>query len=729
MTEQNPALRRARHALGILEGQAAGYTALTIPANVVIEIEEKRKEIARLEGIAEEGQEAFSTNNLPRRRPFFGREKEIARALAALDPDDRGWGVMIDGIGGIGKTALAVEVAYLAYERAKFDVVLFTTAKKVRLTATDEQPVVGTARALEAMLGGLARDLGQPNVAQRTGAEQRRAFLAFLRRYSSREQRILLIFDNLETLPRDDLSPLFDLLRHLPQPCKAIVTSRRRAGAGGVWLRLAKLSWPAARELIADRVERSLRLQRTLAWAGKNRWKELYTATGGSPLALHWTLGLMQQRNLSVNRALALLQEGTAADFLLEFIYREARQDMSDDDWRVLGALALFAAPATFEALGAVTGLLRLALESALERLDAYALVDVEGVDGPYTLHPLTRRLAADELATRTEIIAPLRDGFTRYWVDYAQHYGGWEKNAYRTHDRLEAEWPNLEAAAVLLYEQLAESEAAVRSLNRLSDALYSFLWFRGYWEEVVRLNRSTHGAMSEFEEWRDAGVAAYRIAWIHYNRAETEAAARWAEQMTEDMARGGNRRDQAEATRLCGLVARQRGDFEAAKRLYTEALDTFSALGEKASQTIVLKDLGEVALKQEEYARAEECYLKVLAVDEQQGDKEGQAIDFGNLGVLALDQGRVAEAREWFERALPLANQVGRQDLIAQAKWRLARVWEEEGRVEEALPLAREALKIHERLGHRNVRSAWELVARLEQGREQANGECADGE
>ncbi len=725
MTEQNLALERAKHALTILEEQAAGYTALTIPAHVVIEIEEKRKEVARLEGLAEEGAAAFSTNNLPRRKPFFGRETEIARALDALAPDDRGWGVMIDGIGGIGKTALAVEVAYLVYERAKFDVVLFTTAKKTRLTGIGEQPVMGRAEALETMLGALARDLGQPNVAQHSGEEQRRAFLGFLRRYSSPEQRILIIFDNLETLPDADLAPLFDLLRHLPQPCKAIVTSRRRVGEGGVWLRLEKLSWPTAKALIDDRVERSVRLQRTLAWAGKERWQELYAATGGSPLALHWTLGLMQRRNLSVNRALALLREGATTDFLLEFIYREARLDMSDDDWRVLGALALFAAPATFESLISVTGLLRLALESALERLDAYALVDTDGVDGPYSLHPLTRRLAADELIARPEIIAPLQSRFTRYWVDYAQRYGGWEKNAYRTHDRLEAEWPNLEAAAVLLYTRIAENEVSARSLNQLSDALYSFLWFRGYWEEVVRLNRSAHGAMSTLQEWRDAGVAAYRVAWIHYNRAETESAARWAAQMTEDMARGGNRRDQAEATRLRGLVARQRGDLEEAKRLYTEALDTFSTLGEGISQTIVLKDLGEVALKQEEYERAEECYLEVLAIDERQGDKEGQAIDFGNLGVLALDQGRVAEAREWFERALPLATKIGRQDLIAQAKWRLARVWEEEGRVEEALPLARAALKIHERLGHRNVRSAWELVARLEQERERIeNGE-----
>ena len=43
------ALRMARRALAILEEQAAGYTALTIPTHLKIELEEKRREVAELE--------------------------------------------------------------------------------------------------------------------------------------------------------------------------------------------------------------------------------------------------------------------------------------------------------------------------------------------------------------------------------------------------------------------------------------------------------------------------------------------------------------------------------------------------------------------------------------------------------------------------------------------------------------------------------------------------------
>ena len=69
-------------------------------------------------------------DNLSRRHPIFvGRKEEMARCLASLSPEERGWGVTIDGIGGMGKTALALEVAYAARAQAWFNAYLFVSAK------------------------------------------------------------------------------------------------------------------------------------------------------------------------------------------------------------------------------------------------------------------------------------------------------------------------------------------------------------------------------------------------------------------------------------------------------------------------------------------------------------------------------------------------------------------------------------------------------------------------
>jgi tetratricopeptide (TPR) repeat protein len=699
----------ARRTLATLEEQAAGYTVLTIPASLVNEIEAKRQEIARLESLlAGDGGETLA-HNLPRRAPFFGREKEIARAMDALSPEDRGWGLMVDGIGGIGKTALAVEVAYLCYEGARFDAIFFTTAKQTRLAPGGEQPLLDSAPNLDAMLSEIARALGETGVAQLAAADKRRGLLNALRRYSGPQRRVLLILDNLETLPGAELLPLFEFLRRLPQQCKAIVTSRRRAGEGAVWLRLERLEWAAARQLIHDEMGRAAGLARALTQTGESRWQELYDATGGSPLALHWTLGLMRVRNLSLDRALELLRDRSADSPLHQFVYREARREMGENDWRVLGALSFFAAPASFEALTSVTDLTRLALDSALERLDAYALVDVAGPDGPYALHPLTRQLAADELTGQPEAVHTLRTRFARYWVDYAERYGGDDKDAYQTFDRLAAEWPNLEAAANLMMDEgrWTKDEEAARMLNHLAHALCGErgpLFFWGFWDEGVHLSEGAYRAMAALEAWWDAGWHAHRVAWIHIFRAKTDHAAAWAERCAEAWERGGTRRDQAVATRLRGLVAESRGDLadlDDVERLYTDALAVF-------------RDLGELAWERRAYDRAEAYYREALAIDEKRGDKEGQVIRFGNMGELALERGWPNEARQWFERALPLAQEVGRQELVAQAQWGLGRVLEEEDRPAEALPLAEAALQIRERVRDRNLEGTRQLVARL---------------
>jgi len=717
------ALDMACRVLAELGTKAAGYTVLEIPSSLVIEIEEKRREIERLQARLSGSADAALPDTLPRRDLFFGREAEIETALAALRPEDRSWGLVIDGIGGIGKTALAVEVAHICRERASFEVALFATAKQTRLDPGGETPLEATP-TLDALLSACARALGAIGAAQATGAEKRRALLDALRVESGPQRRVLLILDNLETLPEADQKAAVEFMRALPPHCKGIVTSRRRTGDGAVWLRLERLAWAAARDLIAAEAARAPNLRRCLEQAGAARWQELYDAAGGSPLALRWTLGLMRQRDLSLDRALALLGNVRADSDLLQFIYREARATMEANDWRVLSALSLFAAPARFEMLVAIAELSRLALESALERLSAYSLVDVLGPDGPYSLHPLTRRLAADERRADPQADRDLQLRFARTWVEYAKKYGGEDKDAYQTYPRLEAEWPNLEAAAalhdLLLPLPLAGEgwgeghKEAARLLVDLADALRTFLWFRGYWDEGIRLGTWACEAARALEDWRDAGWRAYDVAWIYYHRADTGAAAAWASQMTEAMERGGGRHGRATATQLRGLVADQRKDYAEAERLYAEALAAYRDLGAEDWVAIVLNDLGCVAGAQEQYDCAEDYYREALAIHEKQDEKHHQPAILCNLGLLALARGRPAEARPHYERALALAREVGREDQVADAHWGLALVLEEEDRPAEALPHAEETLRIYERLRGQSVGSARALVERL---------------
>ncbi len=729
-------LTRARRALQILEEEAAGYTALTRPAHLQIELEEQGKEVASLEARLaqlENRRAAAVPNNLSGRPPIFvGRRDEMARCLASLSPDERGWGVTIDGIGGMGKTTLALEVAHAAQARAWFDAYFFVSAKTSWLTPEGERQETLTLTSLDAFVREFARLLGNVEATRMTDATERRSALLD----ALRGRRALLIWDNLETLTAAERDLIAEFLRRLPGANKAIVTSRRRTGESALTIRLDRLTENEALDLMAGLGAHYPTLGTRLSDAGLPMLRALYEASGGNPLAIHWTLGLVAQKGLTVAQALARLQDAGRSSDLYGFLFADAARDLAPSDKTVLAALSAFQAPAALAALAEATELTPPQISIALERLVTLSLVSEVG-DDHYGLHPLTRAYvtaslnvpvltsaaapgAATASSPRVALDPAARDKVLRYWVDFARKYGGHSEN-YKTFERLDAEWANLEGAAASLYNltglpgALVDQEAA-GMLNRLTRALGNFLWYRGYWEEWVRIATWAYEAMAALGNWSKAGWRAYDVAFIHYSRGETEAASVWAERTSVAMRRSDGWRDQAMAARLQGLVARQRGDLTTAVRLFNEALNAYRELKRPDDEAIALNDLGATALQRKEHDRAEDYYRQALALNEQENRKEDQAYVSGNLGLLALDRNRPAEARAWYTRELALAREVDRQDLIASAQYGLARALEDEGQPRDALPLAEDALRIYERLRDQNLEGARRLAARLQE-------------
>lgn len=656
-------------------------------------------------------------DTLPRRMPFFGRKEEISQALRALSPEDRGWGLVIDGIGGIGKTALAIEVACICKEMNLFDAFVFVTAKRERLEPTGIKQQTLAVTTLNSILNEISRVIGQPGITKLGMSKDKQRAL----RVELRGRRTLIILDNLETLTSAEQNTIGDFLRNLPQESKAIVTSRRSTAEGSATIRLEKLKWEEGRELITDQITRHPTELRTLAHAGETKWKQLYDEAGGSPLALLWTIGLIRARGLSFQKALALLRDGSAESNLNEFIYGEAQKTLDANEQATLGALSLFSGPATFEALAATANLERHALDSVLERLRAFSLVDVldgDSLEERYTLHPLTRRFARAELTEDWELENLMEIRFARYWVDYARRYGGHGKGSYKKYHRLEAEWTNLEAEADWLWKKAGadavNDKDAAQMLIDLVGALSHFLWFKGLWDERLRLNAQAYQAACALNAWPRAGWCAYDVALIHYNRAESDEAQLWADRCAEAWTRGGNKGEQASAMRMRGLISRQRTDYAEAERLCKEALSIWKDLGQDDDVTIVLNNLGSIARHQKDYELAEKYYLQALALAEKIGRNERRAYISENLGKLALDQKNWPQACKWFEDVLTLGNDIGRIDLMALGNEGLAYVYEAEGKAVQALSLAQAALTTYEKLRHRNLAEVRDLLKRL---------------
>jgi tetratricopeptide (TPR) repeat protein len=665
-------------------------------------------------------------NNLPRRQAFFGRTKEMDIVMRALSPSDRTWGILVDGIGGIGKSALAVEAAYRVQDTGAFDAFIFITAKQNILAPFGIREQTPVARVLDDFLNETARVLGQPGIAKLANDEKRRALLDVLR-----TMRTLLIYDNLETLSKEEQEAMADFLRELPQGCKAIITSRRRGGEGAVWLRVEELDWDAARGIIENEMARDSGLANKLHRV-EPRWQELYDKTNGSPLALVHTLGLMRVRAaLTFDGALAMLQDkgksegdllgqGKETTPLQLFVFQEARKELTTSDKVALGALSFFTPSATFESWMQVANLSRNALETTIDRLNALSLVDILAGQERYALHLHTRNFVRDELLADVNIERETSIRFARYWVEYAERFGGWGKENYKTYKYLEEEWANLNTASQLLWEfsgvanDSIKNDDAARMLVVLASALSSFLPFSGRWDEHIHLSERAYYAANTSDTWRNTGWRAFDVAWMHYKRAHTKEAAIWLKRCEKAWEHGGTQGDNATALRLGGLIAQQHKKFDEAERLLKASLNIRLTLNADREVAFVLISLAQLAQEQKDYQTAEKYFLEALDLGQKITDIAIQASVGSYLGELNIEKCQLSEARKWFKYAMPMAKEIGRVEVLARIQYGLALVHEAEGHADLALPLAQEALKIYEKMQRGNLAEIQKLVEKL---------------
>ncbi len=436
-------------------------------------------------------------DNLRHRAPFFGRDKDMKTALRALSPDDRTWGVLVDGIGGIGKSALAVEAAYRCKEINLFDSFVFVSAQQNILMPEGIRASVPAARTLDEFLNETARVLGQTSITHLEAYSKRRALLDALRL-----KRTLLIYDNLETLTKDEQETMAVFLRELPQGCKAITTSRRRGGEGAVWLRLEELEWEAVRDIIKGEMTRYPQLASKVRRAGEARWQELYDETKGSPLAILHMLGLMRVRaTLTFDGALKLLRGNRNHD-LQTFIFQEACRELTKNDQAGLCALSFFVPSAAFEAWMEVAMLSQNALKATIDRLSALSLVDELAGEERYALHPLTRNFVRDKLLADTQIARETGMQFVSYWADYVKRYYR-EDDKYKDFDSLETERTNIEAAVEWGWLTVKTNDAGVtdeKSMQILNEQLSNLDKFFGHSAELLIEDFYSHSAYGDSE-------------------------------------------------------------------------------------------------------------------------------------------------------------------------------------------------------------------------------------
>jgi hypothetical protein len=324
----------------------------------------------------------------PTYRRLFGRDEILARLCAELTDDLGPWLVCLEGLAGLGKTALAHRCATWAVDSTRFADIVWVTAQQQRFTIWSgivAKPETHSALTFESLLDDIAQQLGHEHLRGKPLA-QKEAFL----RATLRQASYLVIVDNVEAAA--DPHTLASELRKFATPTRFLFTSCHSLcdHSGVLCLTLNELTEADSIQLIrSEGAERGIS---TITEADDAALCQIYRVTGGNPLAIKLVVG--QTRSLPLDSALHRLRgaRDRRSEDLYWFIYRQS--------WKLLSSAArqvLLTLPSTsdsggrWEDLLATSGLPENKLERAVQELASMSLLNVGGVEKKrYAIHQLT---------------------------------------------------------------------------------------------------------------------------------------------------------------------------------------------------------------------------------------------------------------------------------------------------------------------------------------------------
>ncbi len=349
-------------------------------------------------------------NNLqrPDYQEFIGRESYIADILTKLG--QRFFVVSIDGIGGVGKTALAQEIAFRCLQQKAFDAIIWISAKHRALQLTGIKDIVPALTNYEDLLNTTLDVFGFGPTREDPVATKEAKVKELLAR-----ARCLLVIDNLEAVEDERI---FNLLKDLPDPSKALITSRRRLGEVERIVHLKEMTLDECTELITQDAK-AKSVSEILA-SPERAVKMIYEATGGIPLAIRWVEGWAGQGG-DLGSVCRKLTERTSS--VLEFCFNEIYQSvLGRDARRILSLMPIFESAPDKSQIEAASSIQGDHLEAAIEQLVALSLLNEELERDPqgellkkYGVLPLTLSFAQAKLSEDRGLEIGARKGLGLY--------------------------------------------------------------------------------------------------------------------------------------------------------------------------------------------------------------------------------------------------------------------------------------------------------------------------
>ena len=634
--------------------------------------------------------------------PIVGRLPESAAALALiLDPEMRL--LTLTGPGGVGKTRLALEIAFSASDTIPDGAVF-----------VDLAPV----RAPELVVTAIARALNAP-----TSPEQP-LWQSVVD--AAQSKRLLLILDNFEHLAV--AAPVVaDLLAACPG-LTILATSRNplhiraehQFPVGPLALPdlnhlppLDELARIPAVELFVRRAQ-AVNREFSMSVENARALAEIAVRLDGLPLAIE--LAATRARTLSpadllanLERRLPLLTGGfqdlPERQRALRATLDWSHDLLTDEEKTLFRRLAVFAGGCTLEAAEAVGG--RVAEGGERGRCAQGGEEESEDGDGiprpplpPQAAHGRPPQRSAPLERSDLPSVFDLLDGLvykslvrTTNDPTAGQRFGMLETIREYGLECLRAAGEEIATRQRHLTWCLALADRAEPELTGADQQE----WFARLQIEHDNLRAGLAWAIAEKDSQAALrlGGALYRF-WA--TQGHYEEGRRWLDTALA-LDSGDPSAPRGNALLGAGVMAFFQGDYDRAEMLWQESLALFSALEDVTGIAYSHGNLGLVADAQGDYERAIASYEEALALFRTMDDRTYIAYMLHNLGLIAYFQGEYERATALYEESLALVRALGDQNSIAMTLGNLGLVAFVQGDYERALAIQHEALTLGRRL------------------------------
>ncbi|MFV2018946.1 AAA family ATPase [Micromonospora sp. LOL_023] len=436
---------------------------------------------------------------LPSRTQLVDRTDEVAQVLHHLDRGE--YLVSIEGSIGVGKSALATEVAHRLAEQR-------TGRRQARgYTSLVWFDAHNGALGLADLARTLGLAAGDPTLSAAPAehkAEVLRAFLA--------DHPTVLVIDNLR-LTAADAQQLISFLRTLPSGSLAIVSANTPGRLPAPRVMLQELQLKYTQELLVREAAR--RGTTEILNADRATLARLHELLGGNPRAIELFVLACSHDSRNLAARIRQLEAGSAQ--LTEALFTAVWQDVSVAGRSLLGVCAFLNGSANAEQLRAALDLPQGEIESLVERLWSDGLLSSRQQNGTtfYVCSAALRLFVLDQLS---------EDDLRRTATQLADHFISRFGQDWEDASGAEA---HLDAIRLLIRDR--HRCGAHEQSFRLFEVTLDIFFTLGLFDDRIDLGWVAYHAATALGQGEDRSLALSVISSTHAIRGEDESAARTA--------------------------------------------------------------------------------------------------------------------------------------------------------------------------------------------------------